>query len=58
MKFKGTILAVIIIILLLAVMKLGRGIGFERRDVLVEPTETPTFGFLENTSISSMPTEN
>lgn len=58
MKFRGTIIAVIIIILLVIVSKFGFNESFERKDVIVEPTEDVTLGVLENTAFGVLPTEN
>ena len=58
MKFKGTIIAVIIIILLMIISRFGFNESFERKEVIVEPTEDVTLGVLENTYLSVLPTEN
>ncbi|MBR5535151.1 MAG: hypothetical protein IKU60_00745 [Clostridia bacterium] len=58
MRFKGTLFAIIVIILLAILSRFGFNESFERKDVLVEPTERPTFGVLENTYLSVLPTEN
>ncbi|MGM9550730.1 MAG: hypothetical protein ACI3XA_00565 [Clostridia bacterium] len=56
-SFKGTIIAVIIIILLVIISKFGFNENFESKSVLVEPTEDVTLGFLENTEFGVLPTE-
>ena len=58
MKYKGTIIALLIILLLLIVAKFGFNQSFERKEVIVEPTEDVTFGVLENTQILPMPEGN
>ncbi len=58
MKFKGTIIAVIVILLLVILSKFGFNEDFSRNETLVEPTEDVTLGFLENTQFGSVPTEN
>lgn len=58
MKFKGTIVAVIIIILLFIISRFGFNESFERKNVLVEPTEDVTLGVLENTYLSVLPEGN
>lgn len=58
MKFKGTIIAVVIIILLIIISKFGFGEDFERKETIVEPTENVTLGVLENTQIRALPTQN
>ncbi len=58
MKFKGTLIAVIIIILLAIISRFGFNESFERKEVIVEPTERPTLGVLENTAFGVLPTEN
>ncbi len=58
MKFKGTIIAVIIIILLAIISKFGFNESFERKEIIVEPTEDVTLGVLDNTYLTVLPTEN
>lgn len=58
MKHKGTIVALLIILILLIVAKFGFNQSFERKEVIVEPTEDVTLGVLENTQIRALPTEN
>ena len=58
MKYKGTIIALLIILLILILAKFGFNQSFERKDVLVEPTERPTLGVLEDTYLGVLPTEN
>ena len=43
---------------ILTVAKFGFNQSFERKEVIVEPTEDVTFGVLENTQILPMPEEN
>lgn len=57
MKFKGTIIAVIVIILLMILSKFGFGEDFTRKETIVEPTEDVTLEFLENTAFGVLPTE-
>ena len=59
MKFKGTIIAVIIIILLAIISRFGFNESFERKEVIVEPTEDVTLTPMEgNYYFGAMPTEN
>ncbi|MBQ8540338.1 MAG: hypothetical protein IJ435_02560 [Clostridia bacterium] len=58
MKHKGTIVALFIILILLIVAKFGFNQSFERKEVIVEPTEDVTLGVLENTQIRALPTQN
>ena len=58
MRFKGTIVAVIIIILLMIILRFGFNESFERKEVIVEPTEDVTLGVLEGTYLSVLPTES
>lgn len=57
MKFRGTIIAVILVLLLIALSKFGFNEDFSRKETIVEPTEDVTWEFLENTQIVSAPTE-
>lgn len=57
MKFKGTIVAVVVILLLVIITKFGFGEDFSRKEVIVEPTEPPTMGFIGGTRIEVAPTE-
>lgn len=59
MKFKGTIIAVIIIILLAIIMRFGFNESLEREEVIVEPTEKATLEALGGDfSFTLLPTEN
>lgn len=57
MKFKGTIIAVVMIVLLVIISKFGFGESFERKETIVEPTEDVTLGVIENTQFGVLPTE-
>lgn len=57
MKFKGTIIAIVVIIVLAILNKFVFKEDFTRKDELVEPTEDVTMKFLENTKLGILPTE-
>ncbi|MBQ8002217.1 MAG: hypothetical protein IJ297_02105 [Clostridia bacterium] len=58
MKFKGTIVAVIVIVLLAVFSRFGFNESFDGKEVIVEPTEDVTLGVLENTAFTVLPTGN
>ena len=59
MKFKGTIIAVIIIILLVIIMRFGFNKSSDVKEVIVEPTERATLEALGGDfSFTLLPTEN
>ena len=58
MKFKGTLIAVIVIVLLAVLAKFSFKSDFTPKDVVVEPTEDVTLEFVPNTAFGVLPTEN
>ena len=56
-SFYGTIIAVVVIIILILLSKFVFNEDFERKDVLVEPTESGTFPYFEGTKLMQNPTE-
>lgn len=58
MKFRGTLIAIVLIILLVIISKFGFGESLTRKETIVEPTEEVTLGVLENTAFGVLPTQN
>lgn len=56
-SFYGTIIAVVVIIVLILLSKFVFKEDFERKDILVEPTEDTTFPYFEGTKLTQNPTE-
>lgn len=56
MKFKGTIIAIVVIIIMVLVSKFVYKDDFKGDVVYYEPTE-PTYEFYENTHLGVAPTE-
>ena len=56
-SYYGTIIAVVVIIVLILLSKFVFKEDFERKDVLVEPTESATFPYFEGTVLTQIPTE-
>lgn len=56
-SYKGTVIALIVIIILVLLSKFVFKEDFSQKDILVEPTEAPTVRFFEGTQLMAMPTE-